>query len=251
MIKKLLTFQNVAIAVLIVLLWVQHSCNSSRNDVLRKEIIKADSLKKELDGQYAKLVNDYNTERDLKKQLKKDYEDAYELIRKNGEKILSLSRYIVTLENRPPEKVTVTVLVRDSSEVEINDYYPDSNKFFIHHRSLYNCKKLEAITSWDFRTLKIDAVLTETEGGLWNARLIGPDWFAVNDIKVNSLPAKEYNSESRKFLRGFLGLGVNYQTTDKAFGIQLNGGIDINDKWILDSYINTHSTVGVGLNKKF
>jgi uncharacterized alpha/beta hydrolase family protein len=40
--------------------------NEDAQDSLKKSIIMNDSLTKEADGRYAKLVNYYNTEKDLK-----------------------------------------------------------------------------------------------------------------------------------------------------------------------------------------
>ena len=58
------------------------SKNDDALDALKKSIIMNDSLTKEADGRYAKLVNYYNTEKDLKEQLKDSNKDLYNVIKK-------------------------------------------------------------------------------------------------------------------------------------------------------------------------
>ena len=68
------------ILVILFLSWKVSILKDQQQDALdevKKEIIANDSLVKEKEGQYAKLVDYYNTEKDLKNQLKDSNKELY------------------------------------------------------------------------------------------------------------------------------------------------------------------------------
>ena len=75
----------ILIIIILLLSWrIGNIKNDNQNlvDDLKKSIIMNDSLVKEAEGRYSKLVNYYNTEKDLKEQLKESNKDLYNIVKK-------------------------------------------------------------------------------------------------------------------------------------------------------------------------
>lgn len=246
--KSQFTVKNILLIVL-AFLWLTSRCSNEKLDKYWKRYtIEQDSIKKDMEGTYAKLVDNIsNSKRDLQKKLKAKNDSLSDLIKKKDEKILSLTEYAFTLKNRPVKTVTVYRDPKDSSIV-INDYYPDSINYFIKHITRYNIKSNIGSGEFKFGKLNIDAVLTETKEGLWNARLVGPDWFVVDKIEVNSLPPGDYNSSVKRFYWLIGGGGTKY--IDR-FAINATGGININNSWLILGDISTYPSYGAKLLKQF
>ena len=140
-------FNSILLIILLVIIlflgWKINSINESNEDVqdaLKKSIIMNDSLTKEADGRYAKLVNYYNTEKDLKNELKKSNEDLYKVIKKEDEKILNLTSAVITLQGIVNEGF-VNLDSIDTNKVHLAIKYPNDKKPFIKWKRSTACPK--------------------------------------------------------------------------------------------------------------
>jgi hypothetical protein len=191
-------FQRILIIILVLLLvWLawriegMRSESISQADDLKKSIIAADSLVKEADGRYAKLVNYYNTEKDLKKELQKSNSELYKIIKKQDERILSLTNSVITLKSAVDEGFG-KFNPDDTNQIQLALRYPDKNSPFINWDGFVDKRNAKYVGAWTFGKLPFQIVLTEEKRGLWKHRLIGPDWLIVDSLDIQSLPPDQY-----------------------------------------------------------
>ena len=213
-----------------------------------KHVLKLDKVKKEADGQYAKLVNNYKTERDLKIELKKRNCGLYRRIKDQNEDILMLNRTVISLKS---ERSTGDVSIDpvDSNSLDLNLRYPESDTAFIKWTGSISLVDNKYKGDWTFNKLPIEIVLTETQRGIWNSRLIGPDWLNVDSMTVNSLP-KDKISDDKNF--GFmLGGGIsNSLNVNEPNAIRIGGGIYFKNSTLLIN-ASTRNIVGLEYYHRF
>lgn len=219
--------------------------------IANKEILKLDTLKKERDGQYAKLVNYFETDKTLKKELADKNKELSELIKDQNERILMLNSSIITLES----KITsgqVTVDSTDSSIINLSIKYPDSNDPFINWDGKIFTESNSYLGEWKFGKLPIQVVLTETERGLWNSRLIGPDWLKVDSIEVKSLPPSEFGKKEdvSNFGLTFGGGFLASLNPGQANGVMVGVGAQYKNSSIILNYGSINDFVGVSYYHK-
>jgi hypothetical protein len=121
------------------------------------------------------------------------------------------------LANRPlkPEVVTEIVFVpkekHDTIYVgdnkEIITYYPDENDWVIKHR-LQTMDEGYFYNDWAFNKIGIDLVISETESGLYEAAVFGPEFVQIKKLEVNALPRTQIDTERRKGLT--VGAGAQF-----------------------------------------
>jgi len=187
----LLISLSIVIIVLLLFGWVKY--NQMQKE-LRDEIdsgnrviLSMDKTTKESQGQYAKLVNYFNTEKDLNKQLKEQNEDLFKLIKNQNERLLMINNSIVTLEGKMTEGFG-SINKDDTNRIDLKLDYPNKDNSFITWNGFVNRKTAFYKGEFSFGKLPLQIVLTETERGIWKSRLIGPEWLIVDSMDVNSLP---------------------------------------------------------------
>ena len=199
--------KEILIVVLILLLIGAHFKNQFDRNKLRgqideanKHVLALDKTKKEAEGQYAKLVDNYQTEKDLNKAVSESNKELYKTIKDKDERILSLKKAIISLQEAESEG-SVTVNEKDSSILELTLRYPDPDSSFINWDGSISMLDYKYSGKWSFGSLPLQIVLTETERGMWNSRLIGPNWLKVDSMEIKSLP-KEEIADVKKFRFG-------------------------------------------------
>lgn len=220
----------ILLIIIILLGWKLHSmekANDEAQDALKKSIIMNDSLTKEADGRYAKLVNYYNTENDLKNELKKSNEDLYAVIRKENEKILSLTNAVITLQGAVNEGFG-KFDPNDTDKINLALKYPNDKESFINWNGSVHKRTAFYKGEWSFGKLPLQIVLTEEKRGLWKSRLIGPDWLKVDSMTINSLPVEEYTNNELKKLQFFVGGGYIKSLSNGPNSVSVGGGLSIN-----------------------
>lgn len=226
--------------------------NSEDIEALRKSIIESDSLKKERDGQYAKLVDYYNSEKDLKEQLKNSNKELYKTIKKQDERILSLTSAVISLEGAVNSGFG-SFNPTDSNLIDLKLKYPvDDENPFIKWNGSINKNTAFYDGKWDFGRLPIQIILTEEKRGLWNTRMVGPTWLKVDSLLVNSLPAESYTEKKERniqFLVGGLYNSSIVPMTPRAIGI--GGGISFKGKHNFILNVNTNQTFNIQYYYKF
>lgn len=203
------------------------NANEDAQDALKKSIIMNDSLTKEADGRYAKLVNYYNTEKDLKNELKESNKELYNVIKKENERILSLTNAVITLQGVVNEGFA-NFDPNDSNKINLALKYPTDKEPFINWNGSIDKTSAFYKGEWTFGKLPLQIVLTEEKRGLWKSRLVGPDWLKVDSMTVNSLPAEEYVNNELKKLQFFVGGGYIKSLSNGPNSVSIGGGLSIN-----------------------
>lgn len=227
--------------------------NSNENDIkeLRKSIIENDSLRKEKDGQYAKLVNYYSSERDLKNELKESNKELYQTIKKQNERILSLTNAVITLQGQVSEGFG-HVDPLDTNKINLALKYPNEGTPFINWIGSVDKRSSYYKGDWTFGKLPLQIVLTEEKRGLWKSRLIGPEWLVVDSMSVNSLPAEQYTENKERKLQFMIGGGYYKSLSPTgADAISVGGGINLFSNHNILLNVNTNKEIGVNYYYRF
>jgi hypothetical protein len=248
---KNLNFNSILLIILIIIIvflgWRIQSIKNAAEDAeesLKKSIIMNDSLTKEADGRYAKLVNYYNTESDLKDEIKKSNKELYDVIKKEDEKILSLTKAVLSLENIVIEGIG-KIDPKDTNKINLVLRYPNDKNSFINWYGSVDKKTAFYKGEWNFGRLPLQIVLTEEEHGIWKSRLIGPEWLKVDSMTVNSLPPKNYCDDELGKLQFFVGGGYIKSLSDGPNGISVGGGLSINGYHNILLQATTNKEVGL------
>jgi hypothetical protein len=245
-------FQQILIAALIgiviFLAWrmagIQGSIEDQTDD-LKKSIIASDKLLKESEGRYAKLVDYYKTEKDLMKQLKGDNEELYQTIKKQDEKLLSITSAIITLDRKVVEGFGQTDPV-DTNKLNISLKYPNEKDPFVFWDGWVNKNTAAYRGTFSFGKLPIQIVLTEESRGLWKSRLVGPEWLKVDSLQITSLPPEEYQVVKEKKVQWLVGGTYSYGLNSKLSGIGINFGVNLFNSHNIVLGANTFQQVSVG-----
>jgi Sec-independent protein translocase protein TatA len=246
-------FTALIIILILLLIFFAWRMEGMRNDAqrqtdeLKKSIIASDKLVQESNGSYAKLVDYYKTERDLVKELKGQNSDLAKDIKKQDERILSLTSAVVTFKGILEEGMG-KFNPNDSNQIDMALRYPDATKPFAKWDGYVNTKTAKYNGNWSFDKLPIQIVLTEVKRGLWKNRIVGPDWFIVDSLQVNSLPPDKYASNTEKKLQMMVGVDYLKPLSNKnAWGsIGVGVGLNILRQHNVIVRATTNQEVGVG-----
>jgi hypothetical protein len=243
----------ILIFIILLLSWrIGNIKNENQNlvDDLKKSIIMNDSLVKEAEGRYSKLVNYYNTEKDLKEQLKESNKDLYNIVKKSNEKILSLTNVVITLQGQVNSGFG-KIDKLDSNKIDLTLKYPNDNNPYINWKGSINRKTAYYNGEWSFGKLPLQIVLTEEQKGLWKSRLIGPEWLKVDSMIVNSLPNKDYCDNQLKKLQFLVGAGYIKSLTNQSDAISVGTGVSFNGKHNILLKATTNKEVGISYYYNF
>jgi len=233
-------FYKISIGILVLLLiWVSLTVDRIKRDAvdqtnsLKKSIIASDSLIKESDGRYSKLVNYYNTERELKNELKDSNKELYEVVKKQNERILSLANSIVTLKSTITEGFG-NIDKSDTNLIDLALTYPTETDPFIKWNGFIRKDDARYKGQWTFGKLPIQILVTEEARGLWKHRIVGPDWFIVDSLDVKSLPPDKF-APAEKNIQYLLGASYLHPLNNANSG-SIGVGVGLN-------FINQHSLI--------
>ena len=208
-----------------------------------KMVIELDKTTKESDGQYSKLVNYFNSEKDLNQELKKQNKDLYNLIKEQDEKLLVLNNSILSLKGQLDEGFGV-VNEEDTNKIDIKLKYPNDEDNFITWDGYVNRENAFYKGEWKFGELPLQVIMTETNRGLWKSRLVGPKWLKVDSIEVNSLPLPIKKEESNFSL--ILGGGyINSFNNTIPNAVTIGAGLRFKDHKII---INGTTNQSIGFS---
>lgn len=232
--------KEILIVILILLLVGAHFKNQfDRNklndqlDAANKHVLSLDIVKKEADGRYAKLVDNYQTEKQLNEKVSQVNKELCKDIKKKNEKILMLKEAIVTLESSKSNG-EVTVNKQDSSVLDLVLNYPNPDSSFINWNGSISMLDYKYSGEWSFGKLPLQVILTETERGMWNSRLVGPKWLKVDSMQVNSLPKKDIADIKKNTfgLMGGFGLSSSLDV-NQGYAIRVGGGLYFNNEIVI------------------
>lgn len=252
--KFYMTMIGGLILVVLFLAWRVGRNNNKFEDAaneLKKSIIDSDSLKKEADGRYAKLVDYFNTEKDLKNELKSSNEELYKVIKKQNERILSLTNAVITLQGQISEGIG-HIDPLDTNKINLALKYPNDGSPFINWIGNVDRKTAYYKGEWSFGRLPLQVILTEEKRGIWKSRLVGPEWLIVDSMTVNSLPPEEFSLTTPRKIQFLVGGG--YYKSLSATGpdaISVGFGLNLFDKHNIIVNTNTNKEVGFNYYYKF
>jgi hypothetical protein len=236
--------------------WINKRNQSKMMEQLQeqnKSIVEMDKTTKEKDGQYAKLVYYFDSQKDLMNQLKESNDDLAKTVKKQDERILMLTNTVISMESKMSSG-DLAQNEEDSTIFDMSLKYPNSEESFINWDGSIFTKTKTYQGEWTFGSLPLQVVLTETDRGLWKSRLIGPDWLLVDSIQVNSLPPQDFSNLPKPSNWGiYLGGGyvrnfnTNATTTD---GLSIGTGVRFKNHNVI---INgtTNGTVGFSYYYQF
>ena len=241
-----------SIGALIILLMLSQ-CNSKRMQqelyeqltAANKEVIRLDTLKKEADGQYAKLVDYYQTEKDLREEISSKNKDLGKLIKEKDERILMLNNTVVSLESQI-NSGEVAVNESDSTVIDLHLRYPNEDPAFINWRGSIFTSTQRYSGEWTFGRLPIQVILTETDRGLWNSRLVGPDWLRVDSIEVKSLPPQEIVKPEKDNFGLYVGGGyLSSLQNNQSNGVTIGFGAQYKNSTLMLNYGSISDFIGI------
>ena len=208
-----------------------------------KMIVDMDKTTKEDDGQYVKLVDYFNTEKELNQQLKNQNKKLYDLIKKQDEKLLMINNTVVSLQGQIAEGFG-SFNEEDTNLIDITLNYPNDEDNFITWDGSVNKNNAFYSGKWKFGQLPLQVIMTETDRGLWKSRLVGPDWLLVDSIEVNSLPLPVISEKSNFSL--VLGGGyINSFDPNGTNAVSIGGGLRFKDHRLI---INATTNKEIGFS---
>jgi uncharacterized membrane-anchored protein YhcB (DUF1043 family) len=243
-----------AILVIIIALLLFKNCQLQKDsgrelDDLKKSIIASDKLTKEADGRYAKLVDYYATQGDLMKDIKESNKDLYKTIKKQDERLLSITSSIITLDSKIVQGFAQTDPV-DTNKLNLSLKYPDEKEPFVFWDGWVNKNTAAYKGTFSFGKLPIQVILTEESRGLWKSRIIGPDWLKVDSLSIKSIPPEEYATLKPKNLQWLVGGSYIYGMNNSGQGVGVNFGLNLFDRHNLILGANTLNQVSFGYTYK-
>lgn len=239
-----------AILITIIVLLLFKNCqlqreSSSEIEDLKKSIIASDKLTKEANGRYAKLVDYYSTQGDLMKELKESNKDLYKTIKKQDERLLSITSSIITLDKKVVQGFAQADPV-DTNKLNLSLKYPDEKDPFVFWDGWVNKNTAAYKGTFSFGKLPIQVILTEESRGLWKSRIVGPEWLKVDSLSIKSIPPEEYAVVKPKNLQWLIGGSYVYNMNTNSQGVGINFGLNLFDKHNVVLGANTLNQVSLG-----
>jgi hypothetical protein len=244
----------VSVLLVVILLMAFHTCQVQRTAAseaadLKKSIIQSDRLTKEANGQYAKLVDYYNSERALIRDLKESNRDLYKTIKKQDERLLSITNAVLSLDTKVVQGFGKVDPI-DTNKLNLSLKYPDEKDPFVFWDGFVNKHTAEYRGTFSFGKLPIKVVLTEEKRGLWKSRIVGPDWLKVDSMSILSLPPDSYPIVKPRNIQWLVGGTYYYGLNSTGQGIGINLGLNLFDKHNIIVGANTLQQVNIGYTYK-
>jgi uncharacterized membrane-anchored protein YhcB (DUF1043 family) len=259
-IGKLLVYIGLILLALFIYFKFVSLQNNSANTVskLQKEILSKDSTIKLTDGKYSKLVDNFKTVSELKNQVQTENKVLYDSIKKRNEKLLSMTSSFEQFKNK---KGTFTKLIPTTTDSDttftFSSFYPKQENYMAKFTGNINTKTKTVGEIWEFQKMKLGLILTQKDDGLWDYYVDAPDYAIISNVKVNSLPAKDYlpNEDKIKIFGLWAGLGLRTDVSNLGTinnkNLVLKAGVSIKDKFVLIGDASTDKTIGLGFMVKF
>lgn len=208
-------------------------------------LIIEDSLRRVTEGHYQKLVDDRNSQRDIRKILKEHNRELFELLKDEKKKPITY-----TVIQAKPESIQDTVKIKTEIKEgkklsRFSSFYPNKKDYFASYTGQIDGSTVNG--EWNFNNLEIGLVISEKSRGLFEADLDAPSWLKVGDIKVNTLPLDDIKKERFDWLLG-VETGINLMTQQPVVGLE--GGIRFN-KSIISATATSNKEAVLSYKKLF
>jgi hypothetical protein len=213
---------GLVIVILLLLLFavtqfIQARKYKNRSIQFKTEMLLADSVKIIADGQYQKLVNDVNSQKQLNGELNVQNKDLAQQLKKDKKDPIIITKIVYSLEKQ------IDTFIVDNTTPFFEDHYPNKEDWFINYQ-LHTITDSLKIGVWDFTDLTVDLVISEKSKGLYVADIKGPSFLKVKELEVKSLPLEHIKPDKFGWI---VGGGGSYSFTTNRPTIHLSGGIRI------------------------
>lgn len=205
---------------------------------LRKERIKNDTLQILADGQARKLIADTLTIKQLESKV-----DSLKIELK-GRPILVGE---VEIQPRDTVKIIDTVYIKDDT-LSVVDYYPNSEEYFVEYKNTINLLTGKGNSTWTFKEIKLDLVVSENKDGTYETNMKAPDFVKINSLDVQSLPLDPSNQRDDFGILLGGGYGKDFGTGTNY--LEVGGGIRYK-KFYIDIEGNTNKQADIGVKFEF
>jgi hypothetical protein len=232
MLKNLNITWYIIIGLVLCIFYINYKSNAKINAILndiqsqKKDIVLLSKTVKESDGHYSKLVNNFNTQKEINDILLKSNKDLFNVLKKNDEKLISISNTLLTLK---PVKDSGDVLI-DSNYINMNIFYPSQKDWFINWNGIIDTKLKKYNGNWLFSKINLTAVLTETKAGFWKSRIVGPEFLIIDSIEVNSLKPELIIDKKPPLFSFYVGGGYRDNILSNNRNLLLSTGVAIKTK---------------------
>lgn len=221
----------IAILALMIMYLAFFKKDDDKYDTLRREMVKSNTLLKVSEGNYKKLVDDYNTSSDLMDSLLKTNKDLHKDIEKSNDKVVSLTQVLFKLKDRAihlePGKDISEVLEKKDT---LDFFYPDEVDPLITH-SISFVSERSIYSMWKFNAIPLDLVVTETSSGVFETNLSTNPFLEVTSLKVNTVKLKPDTAPKERIFGWAYGAGVWKSPT--SIGVDVYGGVRVKNTNIL------------------
>jgi hypothetical protein len=201
--------------------------DNSEFEKLREEIVRTSKLVELTEGRYEKLLNDYNSEKDLIKRLQETNELLYLDIARTNEKVISVTRAFLKFKSNQQdleldEPIEDLITRKDS----LHFYYPSKDSSLVKHTIKFvDSTRIKSF--WSFKPTPLDLVITETSEGIYKTNIGTNPWVSVTSLEVNTLP---FETEEDRFGWSY---GAGIWKSPLSLGIDLYGGVRLGEFNIL------------------
>ncbi len=237
--KKVFLYAAIIIAV-ILLFGVQRKCSQDKISEIKKELrierLKNDTLQKISDTQYRKLIADTLTQKQLNKRIKE-----LGIALEAKPKVIYNTKIVV----KEVDKI-VDNIIRDSTSIAINTYYPQKENYFVNYQNKINLKDNTGVEHWKFSPVEISIVLSQRKDGMWQSDIKVPEFMEVGSVDVQATPFEIEKSKKRSTFGLLLGGGAGYDfRTEEIYG-RISGDLRIK-KFYIGVGAGSNQTVDGGI----
>ena len=236
---------TIALVILILLLigggWIY--INSLKQDIADAELsariekLRADKLEIISTTQARKLVADSLTQKQLNQRVK---ELGIELDAKP--KIVWKTKFIIKEVEKEVDSVKV-----DSNSLEVIDYYPAKENYFIRYQNKIDLINGKGNSKWNFKPIVISGAISKRDDGIYQVDFVHPDFLQIDSIDIEATPLDTPKPDNFGVLFG-ASYGKDFK--DDTSYLRLSGGLRFK-RFYIDVGGGTNSTIDGGVKYEF
>lgn len=205
--------------------------------LLKQEILFTDSVMKEREGAYSKLIDDTKKNKEIVRLISEQNILKDKEIKTLKRKIKSFTK--IELE---PKRLVDTFFVENNN---FEAFYPSKKDYFIKHKGELKVDSL--MSEWSFNPLELNLIISETKAGMYKLTSYVPNWLEVKSLEVHTIPESFIKPDNFDFLIG-VESGYHFQKEEVVF--ELEGGFRYK-KNIFSISGNTNKELKAGIKLLF
>lgn len=204
---------------------------------VRLEKLRSAKLEKISSVQSRKIIADSLTQRDLNKRVK---ELGIALDAKP--KIVWKTKFVIKEIEKEVDSIKI-----DSNSVEIEDFYPQKENYFIRYQNKIDLLTSKGVSNWSFNPIEISGAISQRKDGLYTIDFKHPDFLEIESIDVQATPLTVPKPDNFGILLG-AGAGKDFRSGE-VYG-RISGGLRFKKIYVIVGG-NTNQSVDGGVNFEF